>query len=553
MASPPSRRAFLELLALGTATTTAGSLLTGCSESPVGSGTAQNLNAFDAILPAQQDLAIGVKPDILGTRPVPDGYTRYPTGLVDAIPGKPGTSGRPITAMTPVWGPAPPGTGRSAYLQAVNADLGTPVEFTVQDGNTYADKLNAMLGARDVPELLCVPGWEIEKIPRFAQATQLLFTDLTDRLRGEAVRSYPMLGSFPTAAWRNAVWNGRLFAIPNPADTPFPYALFTRKDLLDARGSAMPAGLEELLALGKEITDPARGVWAFSDLFAMMQMYHRVPGAKGGWRLTADRTPEFKYETPEYRQALEVMTKIYRDGLVHPDLAASKGGDQDQLFASGSIVFAQAGLGFWQAAQARQQKINPKVNFQPVPVFAAGGGDPLVWGADQPISYTFLRKDLAPDRVDELLRVINWCSAPLGTAEAQLRDYGIAGKHHTATPDGPVRTPLALTENVNQYFFISGRNSSVGPFPDTPNYVRDVLTYSNSIVRHLERDPWEGLKVEMPTAYKAGAVPFEEKFTDVLRGRRPLSDVDAIIREWRENGGEQARALLAKALSEAGR
>lgn len=57
----------------------------------------------------------------------------------------------------------------------------------------------------------------------------------------------------------------------------------------------------------------------------------------------------------------------------------------------------------------------------------------------------------------------------------------------------------------------------------------------------------------MPDKAKAFAVPAEEKFTDVLRGRRPMSDVDAIVSEWKANGGEEARELLAKALSEAGR
>ncbi|SCL13904.1 carbohydrate ABC transporter substrate-binding protein, CUT1 family (TC 3.A.1.1.-) [Micromonospora nigra] len=549
-----SRRTFLSLLGLGAAAAAGGPLLAGCSEKPSSSGAAQNLDAFADLLPTHRDLAQSIRPDVIGVRPVPDGYTSYPASLVDAITDKPGTSGKEITAMTPAWGPAPPGVGQSAYLQAVNAELGTPVNFTIQDGNTYADKLNAMFGARDVPDLLCVPGWEVEKIPRFAEAIGVLFEDLTDHLKGDAISSYPMLATFPTGSWRNAIWNGRLAAVPNPTDGPFPWAMFTRKDLLDARGLAAPTSLDELLTMAREITDPARNVWAFSDVFAMIQMYHKVPGSKGGWRLKSDGTPEFKYETPEYRQALEVMTKIYKDGLVHPDLVASKGADATQLFAkSGAIVFKQDGIGFWQGAQAEHQKINPKLNIQPLPVFSATGGDPLVWGDDEPISYTFVKKGVGKERVEELLRVINWCSAPLGSQEAQLRDFGVAGQHHTMTPNGPVKTELAFKEIANQYFFISGRNPTVGPFPDTPNYVQDVLTYSNAMVKYLEKDPWDGVKLEMPAAYKANQVPTEDKFTDVLRGRRPLSDVDGIVQEWKANGGEEARKLLADSLPKAGR
>ena len=550
----PSRRNFLGLVGLGTAAVAGGPLLAGCSEKPTSTGAAQNLDKFSAVLPTQKNLAQSIPSDIAGTRPVPDGYTKYPGTLVDAITEKPGTSGKEITAMTPAWGPAPPGINQSAYLQAVNAELGVPVNFTIQDGNTYADKLNAMLGARDVPELLCVPGWEVDKIPRFAEAVKVLFEDLTDYLKGDAVNAYPMLAAFPTGAWRNAIWNERLAAVPNPTDGPFPYALFTRKDLLDARGLTVPKSLDELLTIAKQVTDPGRNVWAFDDVFAMIQMFHKVPASKGGWRRRSDGTPEFKYETPEYRKALEVMAKIYQDGLVHPDIVASKGADSNQLFAkNGAIVFKQAGVGFWQGAQAEHQKVNAKLNIQPVPIFSATGGDPLVWGDDEPISYTFIKKGVGKERVEELLRVINWCSAPLGAQEAQLRDYGIEGKHHTRTANGPVKTDLAFKEIANQYFFISGRNPTIGPFPETPNFVPDLLTYSNEMVKYLEKDPWDGLKLEMPAKFKASRVPMEDKFTDVLRGRRPLSDIDAIVQEWKANGGEEARELLAKALSEAGR
>ncbi|MEV1058808.1 extracellular solute-binding protein [Micromonospora chalcea] len=549
-----SRRRFLGLVGLGVAATTAGPLLVGCSEKPAGTGAAQNLDAVSGLLPNHKDLPGGIKPDIVGTRPVPDGYTRYPASLVDAVTDKPGTSGKQVTAMTPAWGPAPPGVAQSAYLQAVNAELGTPVNFTIQDGNTYADKLNAMLGARDVPDLLCVPGWEVEKIPRFAEAIKVLFEDLTGHLSGDAAAAYPMLASFPTGAWRRAVWNERLMSVPNPTDGPFPWALFTRKDILDARGLAVPANLDDLLAVAKQVTDPARKVWAFNDVFAMIQMFHKVPGHKGGWRVKSDGTPEFKYETPEFRRALEVMAKIYADGLVHPDIVASRGADAKQLFAkNGAIVFLQDGVGFWQGAQAEHQKTNPKLNIQPVPIFSATGGDPLVWGDDEPISYTFVKKGLGKDRVQELLRIINWCSAPLGSQEAQLRDFGVAGKHHNPSPNGPVKTDLAFKEIANQYFFISGRNPTIGPFPDTPRFVPDVLAYSNEMVKHMEPNPWAGVKLEMPAAYKANQVPTEDKFTDVLRGRRPLSDVDAIVKEWKAAGGEEARKLLADALPKAGR
>jgi putative aldouronate transport system substrate-binding protein len=72
-------------------------------------------------------------------------------------------------------------------------------------------------------------------------------------------------------------------------------------------------------------------------------------------------------------------------------------------------------------------------------------------------------------------------------------------------------------------------------------------------VKNLEKDPWYGLKFEMPAKYKANMVPTEDRMTDIVRGRRPLSDLDAVVRQWRADGGDEARALLAAALTDAGR
>jgi putative aldouronate transport system substrate-binding protein len=544
------RRTVLSLLGLGAVAVGGAGLLGGCGDRATRGGATQNLDKLAGLVPEQRALAVDLpKPDVLGTRPVADGYTTFPARLVDTISEKPGAGGPPIRAMTPAWGPAPPSGADNSYLVAINAELGTPVEFSVQDGNTYAEKLNALLAARDVPDLLCVPGWEVDKLPRFSDAVSALFEDLTPYLQGADVAPYPMLATLPTGAWRNACWNERLMAVPNPTDNPFPYVLFYRKDLLDRTGAKVPATVDELIAVGKQVTRPDQGVWAFDDIFAMVQMFHKAPGSKGGWRLRADGTPEHKYETAEFAQAVEVMAEVYRAGLVHPDLVASKGADAKQLLQSGKILFKQDGMGMWQPMQAEQQKVTPGFDVQPVPLVSATGGDPLAWGDDEPISYTFVKKGLGTARVEELLRVVNWCSAPFGTVEYHLREFGTEGKHHTRTADGPAKTDLGFKEIQNQYFFISGRSPVVQPTPQTPSYVPDMLAYANATVKHLEKDPWDGIKFEFPARYKAAIEPTEDKITDMLRGRRPLSDLDAVVKEWRAAGGDEAREMLGSALS----
>jgi putative aldouronate transport system substrate-binding protein len=547
----PSRRAFLAWVGAGTATAIGG--LEGCGKRTAAGGTATNAAEVSAVLPKYLPLTFA-KPDIRGDGPIPDGYVEYPVPLVRANGRRPGSGGQAIKTMSASWGPTPPGLGRNSFLDAVNAALGIVVNPSVQDGNTYAQKLSAILGARDVPDLLSAPAWEIDKIPRFSQAVKALFADLTEYLRGDRVEAYPMLATLPTMAWQYSVWGGRLAAVPFPTDGPFPWALFYRKDLTDREGVAAPSTIEGLYDFGKRMTDPQRGVWAFGNVFNMVQMFFKCPNCRTGWRRKPGGGLEFKYEIPEYKLALEFARRLYKDGMVHPDLAASKGGDASLLFNAGKMIAYEDGMGAWRGMQSEQSKVTLGYDMQPMPIFSAVGGDPLAWGGEAPIFYTFVKKGLGKDRTQELLRVLDWCAAPIGSQEYELAAYGVEGTHFTRARDGsPLPTDLGRKEVSSQYTELGGRVPAVVGGADVPNYVHDLLAYLRSTARYLEPDLFKGIKVELPANYSKLFDSTEDKISDILRSRRPLADLDPIVREWRARGGDEGRAFLEKTLMASGR
>ena len=550
-----NRRQFLTLIGLGAAAVAGVPGLAACSKQAGSKGTATKADAVQAVLPTRKPLEL-VKPDIKGAIPIPDGYLKYPSSLVDAVTTKPGTSGKTIKAMAPWWGPTPPGLGKNSYVEAVNAELGIPVDTGLLDGNTYADKLSAVLGARDVPDLLVAPNWEVDKIARFSDAVKALFEDLTDYLKGDAVNAYPMLASLPTGAWEYSVWGGRLAAVPFPNDgLPYSWVLFQRKDLVDAAGLGTPNTIDALYEFGKKATNAGKGVWAFGSIFDMVQQFYGAPGVQNGWRRKADGKLEHKYETPEYRQALEFTAKLFKEGLVHPDTVASKGADEKQLFKSGKILMYQDGGGAWKGMQSEQLKVLPTFNMQPVPVFSAvAGKDPVIWGTEKPVFWTFVKKGLGQERTKELLGVLNWLATPFGGKEWELREYGVEGKHFTRGADGaPAQTDLGRREIGSQYSFLSGRLPAQVQTPDVPNFVQDFLGYANNTIKYLEKEFTAGIKLELPANYSKVLQPTEDKIADILRGRRPLTDLDQVVKEWRTGGGDEGRAFIEKALADSGR
>ncbi|SDT68998.1 extracellular solute-binding protein [Actinoplanes derwentensis] len=547
-----NRRNFLGLVGLGAATMASGGALAGCSKEPGSTGTATNAQQAAGVVPTFKDSTL-VQPDVKGIRPMADGYVKYPTSLADAITEKAAPSGKPITASTPWWGPAPPTANK--LVEAVNADMGATINFSIQDGNTYGDKLNTMLGARDVPDLTCIPGWEISKLARFSEGVHALFEDLGPFLTGDKVNAYPMLAGLSTAAWQDSVWGGKLMGVPFPVDAPYPSVLFYRKDVADERGIAAPTTLDELYEFGKKFTNPGKGEWAFGDIWLEVQQICGAGGSENGWLKTADGKVVHRHELPEYKQAIEFMAKLYAEKLIHPDLASSEGGDVTTLFKGGKIFMYATGGGSWKETWRPAVQANPKFNMQAVKVFGAQQGKaPVRWQTRAGVLWTFIKKGQGQERVQELLRVLNYTAAPFGTKEWELQNYGVEGTHFKRDASGsPVTNDLWVKEFANQYIFLGGRPPVVVGGPDIPTYAPDFVGWGNDAAQYLEKNPWDGIKVEVPTQQAAIEGPTQDKVTDILRGRAPVSSYDQVLSDWKAGGGDAARDFYAKVLADNGR
>ncbi|MET7280621.1 extracellular solute-binding protein [Kribbella sp. NPDC005582] len=549
--SGPNRRSFLALVGAGTAAVAAGSSLTACSDGGGGGSTAaghaEATGKLSGLLPKYTAYE-GVKPDLPGENGADPGFTKYPTDLQRVVPEPPVKSGREVTAMTPLWAPSPPGLGSNSYYAANNERIGAPVRFNIVNGIDYGDKLGPLLAAGNVPELLCIPGWNIGGLARFGQAVDKLFEDLTPHLAGDKVSPYPMLANLPTAAWSFSVWNGQLKAVPFPGGGA-PWVLYYRKDLMDKAGAQPPKTIAELEALGKQLTDAKRKQWAFGGISDEVMRAYGVPAS---WRKDSSGKLVNRIETPEFEEAVAFVRKTFQSGWVHPEVVANNSADQKPLFEGGQVVIRMDGTGTW-AETLQRQANNPSFKMAAVAPFAHDGGTPIVWGGDPAGIYTFMKKGLAPDRIAELLGVLNYTASPFGTQENQLYNYGVEGKHYTRLPSGaPKLTPLGQKEIAPTYLFLGGRPNAITQ-SEYPGYVEAMSTWANLAAKYREKNLFEGIRVEQPAKYAALAQPFDDKLQDIYRGRRPMSDLKVAIKEWQTKGGDAGRDFYAKVLSDNGR
>ncbi|SEG99480.1 putative aldouronate transport system substrate-binding protein [Nonomuraea solani] len=545
MPDSTTRRGFLGLVG-------ASVLVAGCAEKKtVSKGTAVAADKLKNLVPTRIPFDIpGLKPDLPGSEFVAPGFLTRPATMVQAVTTKPLTSGKEVTAMTPLWGTVPPGLGSNSYYDTVNERLGGTVRFNISDGNTYGQKLSTLLASGDVPEMVMVPNWELIKIAHFTEAANKLFADLSPYLAGDKAKEFPLLANYDTAAWQYGVFGGVLQGIPWQND-PFPFATFVRQDILQEMGLQHPKAGDDLIALGKAITDPKKKRWAFGG--ALEQEMQRAFGAPREWRKKSDGTLEYKYESAEFAASVEFMTKLFDAGYVHPDVVANKDADNKAIFGSGEMVIYRDGLGAWHEALGRFQADNPKFDMQIVdPYPAHAGGTPIMWRNEPASMFVFIKKGLGDARTRELLALSNWASAPFGTQEYELVFNGVEGAHYKVENGNIKQTALGRKEVAPTYMFLSGRPNA-NEKSQYKGLVQSLWDWSTKASKLLENDPFVGIRVETPSKMAGLVTPTEDKMQEIFRGKRPVSEWPKIVKEWQAQGGNEAREFYMKVARENGR
>lgn len=545
MPNSTTRRGFLGLVG-------ASVLVAGCAEKrQAPKGTAVAADKLKGLVPTRIPFEIpGLKPDLAGAEFVQPGFLARPAQMVQAVTTPPLTSGKEVTAMTPLWGTVPPGLGSNSYYEEVNKRLGGTVRFNISDGNTYGQKLSTVLASGDVPEMVMVPQWELIKIGHFTEAANKLFADLSPFLAGDKAKEFPLLANYDTAAWQYGVFGGTLQGIPWQND-PYPFATFVRQDILAELGLEHPKSADDLLALGKAITDAKKKRWAYGG--GMEQELQRAFGAPREWRKKGDGTLVYKYETEEWAAAIEAMTKIFEAGYVHPDVVANKDADNKGIFGSGQMIVYRDGLGAWHESLGRFQPDNPKFDMQIVdPYPAHAGGTPIMWRNEPASMFVFIKKGLGDARTRELLALSNWTSGPFGTQEYELVTNGVEGTHYKVE-DGKVKqTALGRKEVAPTYMFLSGRPNA-NAMSQYEGLVQAQWDWQTKASKILEADPFVGIRVETPSKMAGLVTPTEDKMQEIFRGKRPVSEWPKILKDWQEQGGNEAREFYMKVARENGR
>ena len=129
---------------------------------------------------------------------------------------------------------------------------------------------------------------------------------------------------------------------------------------------------------------------------------------------------------------------------------------------------------------------------------------------------------------------------------------------------GRCKAPCILAQTQGEYAamidevldFLAGKPDMVS-HPVYSDYVKDSYHWQASSVKYAVKSPIYGLNVQEPAnisqfkphgANQTNGIPLDNKVTDILHGRAPVSDLKYAVQSWRQSGGDQYRAFYASIL-----
>ncbi len=506
--------------------------------------------------PTYQAIANRPPPDFASAGPLyEDGYNNYPANAVVSVAQTP-ASGGSVTAFVQPLQPPPTPLDQNPAWQEVNRQLGTQFNFNMVPVADYRAKLTTLMAGTDLPDMINVfRGINgIANLPPFLTAQ---CADLSPYLAGDAVKDYLYLAAIPTFAWRNSgsVIDGRVLMVPVERYAPGTLML-KNASIYDTELGAnyVPKDGDDFKRVLQQLNRPSEGRYAtgaYQGVAFNVAYYAAAFGAPNNWKVDGSGKFTKTFETAEYRAAVGYTRDLVAAGVYHPNSLTNtsiKQGETD--FVAGKIaVFISSFGNPWNDVWRQARSLSSPFEILVVPPFPASGGGKAAHFLGVGFQSATALKKSSPERTKELLRILNYLAAPFGSKEDLLLTAGIAGTDYALDPNGnPVLTDRGNADaNQVPWKYVMQR-PQVMYLPDIPNYARTLYDVERTLIPISVDDPSLGLY--SPAASSRGVTAEQTWFdnlTDIVAGRRPLSDYDNLVADWQNAAGNQVRTELMQA------
>ncbi len=529
-----------------------------------GGGATPSAAGAKSLFPTYIPFTGGPKPDYHDDNPLfADGYDNFPAQPFKANTQAPGT-GAPLNVLVTAYFPSPTPVELNPTWQAINKQLNAEVRMNIVPGADYRPKFATTMAGDDLPDIMHIFfGYSVA--PNLPQFFKSKCADLTPYLSGDAAKDYPYLAAIPTPAWKNSVAavDGALYLIPihRPMFSIQPRGgnFFKNNEMWDPDigANTVPKDAADFKKILTQLNRPNENRYAYgqsgmNDTLFGIGCFAQMFNAPNGWKLDGGKLLRDR-ETEEYKAAVGYLRDLMASGLMPPDITNINNA-RTELSQTRRIAVTQEGQGnSWVDLWQRGLQANPQFHFSMINPFPATAGQKTInYLGTGFVSMNVLKKG-SPDRIKEILRILNWLASPFGSQEDLLLSYGLEGSDYTKDDKG---NPKPTQDGISRAGWVPWRYMAQHPWvyyqAGLDGFAKASYDAEHATIPIGIDDPTNGFYA--PTAYTKGAVAdiaWNDGIRDIITSRRPFSDYDTVTKEWATAAGDQVRKEYMDAMASA--
>jgi putative aldouronate transport system substrate-binding protein len=318
-----------------------------------------------------------------------------------------------------------------------------------------------------------------------------------------------------------------------------------------------PKDADDFKRVLQQLNRPKENRWAIgnfgtNDRLFGLSGYLQMFGAPNNWKLDASGKLVKDRETEEYKAAVGFLREMIALGVHSPDIATMTQSRTDWV-AKKYVLTVEGHGNSWVDAWQRGLQQNPPTRTGLVKPFSATAGQkPISYLSTGFVSMNVLKK-APPDRIKEVLRIMNYLAAPFGSEESTLLRYGIKDQDYKLDDKG---TPISSAEGMSRSGYVPWRYIAEHPWvhcePALPGYAKAAHEAEKAVLPFGIDDPTNGFYA--PTVYARGAVAdtaYNDSIRQILLGQKPFTDFDQTLKTWQSEAGETIRKEYLDAMAAA--